>query len=105
MCDMLVQYTLYTSYMYTCGIVMRGRVTVVDKMYIVHYIAIVKLRVCSVNIVGFFFKLSNNQHIPSRKKNQAVVQQTIGITDNVAVHQCAHYMHYSMYYRAYGPRC
>ena len=30
-------------------------------------------------------------NIPSRKKKRAIVQQTIGITDNVAVHQCVHY--------------
>ena len=30
--------------------------------------------------------------IPSRKKSGlSIVQQTIGITDNVAVHQCVHY--------------
>ena len=38
----------------------------------------------------FFFSSGPTTDIPSRKK-WAIVQQTIGITDNVAVHQCVHY--------------
>ena len=37
----------------------------------------------------FFFKRSNNRH--TKQKKRAIVQQTIGITDNVAVHQYVHY--------------
>ena len=40
--------------------------------------------------VYFFFKRSNNRHTKQKKK-RAIVQQTIGITDNVAVHECVHY--------------
>ena len=49
--------------------------------------------VCTVRISGFhffFFKWSNNRHTKQEKK-QAIEQQIIGITDNVAVHQYVRY--------------
>ena len=48
--------------------------------------------------VFFFFSSGPTTDIPSRKK-RAIVQQTIGITDKLAVHQCVdlYIMHYTVY--------
>ena len=47
------------------------------------------LRFCFFS--SWYVTSSPTTDIPSRKKKQAIVQQTIGITDSVAVHQCVHY--------------
>ena len=46
-------------------------------------------KVCFDFPCAFFFKQSNNRHTQAEKSG-AIVQQTIGITDNVAVHQYVH---------------
>ena len=45
---------------------------------------------CFKTAVVRMFANGPTTNIPSRKK-RAIVQQSIGITDNVAVYQCVHY--------------
>ena len=61
-----------------------------DNLNLVNWIIVNNATDCMYQGL-FFFKWSNNRHTKQKKK-QAIVQQTLGITDNVAVHHNAELM-------------